>query len=137
MGSCFKGFKEINIDWILIILMILSQLTYQLMLLMNASFWLLSRLRDIDLILMNSSVVFYGVLNDVAIVLNWCLFVLILINLYKIHWDSLSIVIIVLNWCSSPWVTTLWYWIGWFIYGLKWWEWIGGTLTRFYLFYVN
>ncbi len=37
---------------------------------MNPSFWLLYGLLDIDLMFMNSSVDFYGLLNDVRIVFN-------------------------------------------------------------------
>ena len=66
--------------------MILTELTYETMQLMNPSFWLLYGLSDLDLMLMNSSVVFYGLLIDVIILLNRYLGCIGLMNL---HWINL------------------------------------------------
>ena len=62
---------------------------------MNPSFWLLYGLSDIDLMLTNSSVVFYGLLNDVIIIFNWCIIGLRFIILYWADVNSLSIIL----WC--------------------------------------
>lgn len=60
---------------------------------MNPSFWLLYGLSDIFLMHMNSNVVFYELLNDVRVVLNYSVNGLRLINLYWIDIVSLSIIV--------------------------------------------
>ena len=64
---------------------------------MNPSFWQLYGLSNIDLMLMNSSVVFYGLSNDVVIVLNWYLGCLRLMNLYLIELVSLNMLVFIVN----------------------------------------
>ena len=85
--------------------------------------------------LINSTVVFYGLLNVVRIVFNWCICCLRLINLYLIDLDSLNIMIIELDWCSWPLVRALWGWIELFSIELRWWGCGGGKLS--YLLYFD
>ena len=54
---------------------------------MKPSFWLLYGLSDIVSMLMNSSVVFDALLNDVLIVFNWCLIGITLMYLCLIDID--------------------------------------------------
>ena len=60
MGSFIKGFESLYIDYIDVNYMIITQLIYESMKVMNPSFWLLYGLLDVDFMLMNSSVDFYG-----------------------------------------------------------------------------
>lgn len=57
MGSCIVGFKAMYIDWFFVTYIILTQLNYKPMWLINPSFLLLDGLSDIVLTLMNSGVV--------------------------------------------------------------------------------
>ena len=58
---------------------------------------------------MNYGVDFYGLSNDVIIVLNWYLGCIRLMNLYLINLVSLIIIVSILNYCSCPLVRALCY----------------------------
>ena len=62
--------------------MILTYITYGPMKWIKPSFYLSYGLLDIDLMLMNYGVVFYGLFNDVIIVFNLCLGCIRLMNLH-------------------------------------------------------